>query len=59
LVGGRLERFSVPFRYVWPSELDLMAQIAGMRLRERWSDWSRAPFASGSGAHISVWEKSS
>ncbi len=59
LVGDRLERFSVPFRYVWPSELDLMAQIAGMRLRERWSDWSRAPFTSGSGAHLSVWEKPS
>ncbi len=57
LVDGQLERFSVPFRYVWPSELDLMAQMAGMRLRERWSDWSRAPFTSDSAAHISVWEK--
>ena len=44
----QLERFSVPFRYVWPSELDLMAQLAGMRLRERWSDWNRAPFTSDS-----------
>jgi len=57
IVGGRLERFSIPFRYVWPAELDLMAQIAGMRLRERWSDWSREPFTSDSGTHISVWEK--
>ena len=57
LVDGQLERFSVPFRYVWPSELDLMAQMAGMRLRERWSDWSRTPFTSDSAAHISVWEK--
>jgi hypothetical protein len=57
IVGGQLERFSIPFRYVWPAELDLMAQIAGMRLRERWSDWKREPFTSKSGMHISVWEK--
>jgi len=57
IVGGRLERFSIPFRYVWPAELDLMAQIAGMRLRERWSDWSREPFTSDSGTHVSVWER--
>jgi SAM-dependent methyltransferase len=56
IVDGRLERFSVPFRYVWPSELDLMAQLAGMRLRERWSGWSRQPFTSDSRKHISVWE---
>ena len=56
-VGGRFESFSMPFRYVWPSELDLMARIAGMRLRERWSDWNRTPFTSESGKHISVWEK--
>lgn len=54
---GRLETFSAPFRYVWPSELDLMARLAGMSLRERWSDWSRAPFTSDSESHISVWEK--
>ena len=57
IVGGQLERFSIPFRYVWPAELDLMAQIAGMRLRERWSDWNRKPFTSESGMYISVWEK--
>jgi len=39
--GGELETFSAPFRYVWPSELDLMARLAGMTLRERWSDWNR------------------
>ena len=38
----------MPFRYVWPSELDLMARLAGMTLRERWSDWNRAPFTSDS-----------
>lgn len=49
--------FSAPYRYVWPSELDLMARLAGMRLRERWSDWTREPFTSESASHISVWEK--
>jgi SAM-dependent methyltransferase len=57
LVDGTLERLSIPFRYAWPSELDLMAQLAGMRLRERWSGWSREPFTSDSRAHVSVWEK--
>jgi hypothetical protein len=46
----------VPYRYVWPAELDLMARIAGMRLRERWGGWERGPFTSESGKHISVWE---
>jgi SAM-dependent methyltransferase len=54
---GRIETFSAPFRYVWPSELDLMARLAGMTLRERWSDWTRAPFSSDSTRHVSVWEK--
>ena len=56
LVDGRLETFSAPFRYVWPSELDLMARIAGLTLRDRWSDWHRAPFGSESRSHISVWQ---
>ena len=54
---GEVETLSAPFRYVWPSELDLMARIAGMRLRERWSGWRREPFTSDSGQHVSVWEK--
>jgi SAM-dependent methyltransferase len=57
VIDGRLETFSAPFRYVWPSELDLMAQLAGMTLRERWSDWNREPFTSESRSHVSVWEK--
>jgi SAM-dependent methyltransferase len=57
IVDGRVERFSVPFRYAWPSELDLMAQLAGMNLRERWSGWKREPFTSDSREHVSVWEK--
>jgi len=54
---GRFELVSVPFRYVWPAELDLMAELAGMKLRERWSGWLREPFTSESGKHVSVWEK--
>jgi SAM-dependent methyltransferase len=46
-----------PFRYVWPSELDLMARIAGLGLRERWADWARAPFTGDSTSHVSVWQK--
>jgi SAM-dependent methyltransferase len=57
VVDGRLETYSTPHRYVWPSELDLMAHLAGMRLRERWSGWARAPFTSDSTSHVSVWEK--
>ena len=54
---GVYERRSVPFRYVWPSELDLMAGMAGLRLRDRWSGWRREPFTSESTRHVSVWEK--
>jgi SAM-dependent methyltransferase len=57
IAGGRAIRNSIPFRYVWPAELDLMARIAGLRLRERWEDWHRAPFTSASRQHVSVWEK--
>jgi SAM-dependent methyltransferase len=54
---GQLEVFSAPFRFVWPAELDLMARIAGMTLRERWGGWAREPFTSDSTSHVSVWEK--
>jgi SAM-dependent methyltransferase len=54
---GRFTRSSPPFRYAWPAELDLMARIAGMTLRERWSDWTREPFTSTSTKHVSVWER--
>ncbi|MGC4806217.1 class I SAM-dependent DNA methyltransferase [Micromonospora sp. DT233] len=57
LVDGRGEFRSIPFRYVWPAELDLMAQLAGLRLRERWAGWDRAPFTHESTGHVSVWEK--
>jgi SAM-dependent methyltransferase len=55
--GGAGEYRTVPFRYVWPSELDLMAQIAGLRLRERWAGWNREPFTTDSRSHVSVWSK--
>ncbi|WP_405536690.1 class I SAM-dependent methyltransferase [Streptomyces sp. NBC_00075] len=57
VVDGRGSYRSIPFRYVWPSELDLMAQLAGMRLRERWEGWAREPFTHESTKHVSVWEK--
>ena len=56
-VDGTVERLSIPFRYAWPSELDLMAQLAGMELRSRWGGWKREPFTSESTKHVSVWEK--
>jgi len=48
---------TIPFRYVWPSELDLMAQLAGLRPRARWASWNREPFTTDSRSHVSVWEK--
>jgi SAM-dependent methyltransferase len=57
LVDGRYERLSMPFRYAWPAEYDLMARIAGMTLRERWAGWHDEPFTGESRKHVSVWEK--
>lgn len=57
VVRGDLKTFSSPHRYVWPSELDLMARLAGMVLRKRWSGWQGEPFAADSRSHVSVWEK--
>lgn len=54
---GALRTFSAPFRYVWPSELDLMARLANLSLYERWGGWKREPFTDESGSHISVWKK--
>lgn len=55
--GDRVRTGSPSFRYVWPSELDLMAQLAGMTLEGRWADWQRSPFTGDSPAHVSVWRK--
>jgi SAM-dependent methyltransferase len=57
VVDGHGEYRSIPFRYVWPAELDLMAQLAGLGLRERWAGWTREPFTSESRQHVSVWAK--
>ena len=57
LVDGEWQRLSVPFRSVSPAELDLMARLAGMELRERWADWDRSPFTAESTKHVSVWQK--
>ena len=57
--GGRLVRHSAPYRYVWPSELDLMARLAGLRLLDRWSGWDRAPFTSDSTTQVAVYQKAS
>jgi len=57
VTGGRGTVRSIPFRYVWPAELDLMAELAGLRLRDRWSGWGGEPFTHESRKHVSVWEK--
>ena len=57
VLDGRGEYTSIPFRYVWPAELDLMGQLAGLRLRERWDGWKREPFTNESRQHVSIWEK--
>jgi hypothetical protein len=55
--GGGGGAWSMPYRYVWPAELDLMARLAGLRLRDRFGGWKGEPFTSDSPQHISVWEK--
>jgi SAM-dependent methyltransferase len=57
-VDGSLVRHSAPYRYVWPSELDLMARLAGLELRDRWAGWDRAPFTNDSQTQVAVYEKS-
>ncbi len=54
---GSARLWSIPFRYVWPAELDLMARIAGLVLVERWQDWDGTPFTHESTRHVSVWQK--
>lgn len=55
--GDRVHSGGSAFRYVWPSELDLMAQLAGMTLQSRWADWNKAPFTGDSPSHVSIWQK--
>lgn len=53
---GAVELHPVALRYAWPAELDLMARLAGLRLRDRWGGWRREPFTSSSDSHVSVYE---
>lgn len=55
-VDGRTSRFDSLHRTVWPSELDLMARLAGLRLRDRWADWDRSAVTAASTGAVSVWE---
>ena len=57
IADGEIEAHPVEFRYAWPSELDLMARLAGMRLEHRWAGWDREPFTHLSPAHVSVYVK--
>jgi SAM-dependent methyltransferase len=56
LSGSGVRMYPVQVRYAWPSELDLMAQVAGLKLRERWAGWRREPFGEESRRHVSVYE---
>jgi SAM-dependent methyltransferase len=58
VIDGKLMQEAAPYRWVWPSELDLMARLAGMRLEHRWADWDRQEFTDDSTKHVSVWVKS-
>ena len=55
---GEVRLYPVQLRYAWPSELDLMARLAGLRLRDRWGGWDRRPFTTASGTHVSVYDLS-
>jgi SAM-dependent methyltransferase len=57
LIDGQWRRSSAPYRYVWPSELDLMARLTGFRLRDRWAGWDRSPFTADSASQVAVYEK--
>ena len=57
IADGKVDRISVPFRYAWPAELDLMAQLAGLSLEARYGGWTREPFTAESRDHVSVWRK--
>ncbi|HEX2241137.1 MAG TPA: class I SAM-dependent methyltransferase, partial [Actinomycetota bacterium] len=59
IANGELKMYPVKLRYAWPAEMDLMAELAGMRLRDRWSGWSRDPFTAASQSHVSVYELNS
>jgi len=57
LIDGKWRNSSAPFRYVWPSELDLMARLAGLRLEHRWAGWDKSPFTGTSTSQVAVYRK--
>ena len=57
IVDGQGRYHTSTYRYVWPAELDLMAELAGMQLQERWAGWRREPFTHESELHVFVWER--
>ena len=57
LIDGQWRSNSAPFRYVWPSELDLMARLAGLRLERRWAGWDKSPFTGTSTSQVAVYRK--
>jgi SAM-dependent methyltransferase len=57
LIDGQWRRSSAPYRYVWPSELDLMGRLAGFRLEHRWAGWDKSPFTAASTSQVAVYEK--
>jgi SAM-dependent methyltransferase len=56
-VDGRLVHHAAPYRYVWPSELDLMARAVGLRRSARWAGWDGQPFTADSRSHVTVYAK--
>lgn len=58
LPGGAVRHHANNFRYIWPSECDLMAELAGLELSARYADWDRSPFTADSEQHVSIWRKS-
>jgi hypothetical protein len=59
IMGGTVRTYPVFIRYAWPSELDLMARLAGLSLKERWGGWRREPFGDDSVRHVSIYDKPS
>jgi hypothetical protein len=57
LIDGQWRRSSAPYRYVWPSELDLMGRLAGFRLEHRWAGWDKSPFTAASTSQVAVYQK--
>jgi Methyltransferase domain len=57
VVDDRFVHHAAPYRYIWPSELVLMAKLAGMELEARWGNWDRSPFTADSGKQVAIFVK--